>query len=162
MGRGRTTTGMIVASLIATIRQNDMSVEGADDLMEQEGDEDDVHASEATQYLMGKSISSTSGSRNLGEYKTILQLVTVLSHGKRAFSSPYTMVHVLTSKQKPSDLQIKRSIRWKESRTCGKPFTSTYFSAYTRVPAERSTASNSRQRLSRKVQPNTRPFPNRV
>jgi hypothetical protein len=47
---------MIVASLIATIRQNDMSVESAEDLMEQEGDEDDVHASEATQYLMGKSI----------------------------------------------------------------------------------------------------------
>jgi len=52
MGRGRTTTGMIVASLIATIRQNDMSVENVDDLMEEE--EEDVHASEATQYLMGE------------------------------------------------------------------------------------------------------------
>jgi len=51
MGRGRTTTGMIVASLIATIRQNDMSVESVDDLMDQE--DEDVHASEATQYLMG-------------------------------------------------------------------------------------------------------------
>jgi len=53
MGRGRTTTGMIVASLIATIRQNDMSVEFADDLAEEE--DQDVHASEATQYLMGES-----------------------------------------------------------------------------------------------------------
>jgi hypothetical protein len=52
MGRGRTTTGMIVASLIATIRQNDMSVESADDMMEQE--DEDGHASEATQYLMGE------------------------------------------------------------------------------------------------------------
>lgn len=43
---------MIVASLIATIRQNDMTVESADDLMEQE--DEDVHASEATQYLMGE------------------------------------------------------------------------------------------------------------
>jgi hypothetical protein len=51
MGRGRTTTGMIVASLIATIRQNDMSVEYADDLAEEE--DEDGHASEATQYLMG-------------------------------------------------------------------------------------------------------------
>jgi len=52
MGRGRTTTGMIVASLIATIRQNDMSVDNVDDLMEEE--DEDVHASEATQYLMGE------------------------------------------------------------------------------------------------------------
>jgi hypothetical protein len=31
-----------------------------------------------------------------GEYKTILQLVTVLSHGKRASFFPLIVVHVLT------------------------------------------------------------------
>jgi hypothetical protein len=42
---------MIVASLIATIRQNDMTVE-REDLVDQE--DEDGHATEATQYLMGE------------------------------------------------------------------------------------------------------------
>lgn len=68
MGRGRTTTGMIAASLIATIATGDMAVEGMYE-DEDEADLDDIE--DANQYLNG-------------EYKTILQLVTVLSHGKQA------------------------------------------------------------------------------
>jgi len=45
---------MIVASLIATIRQNDMTVESGEDLLVDQEDQDG-HASEATQYLMGES-----------------------------------------------------------------------------------------------------------
>ena len=79
---------MIVASLIATIRQNDMSVESAEDMLDQEEFEDG-HASEANQYLMGKSASFGDCLHVQGEYKTILQLVTVLSHGKRM--SPFSL-----------------------------------------------------------------------
>jgi hypothetical protein len=50
---------MIVASLIATIRQNDMSVESAEDMLDQEEFED-VHANEANQYLMGEFTSGGS------------------------------------------------------------------------------------------------------
>jgi hypothetical protein len=70
MGRGRTTTGMIVASLIATIRMDDKSAESTEDLLEEPFESNDGHGTDAEQYLAG-------------EYKTILQLVTVLSHGKR-------------------------------------------------------------------------------
>lgn len=70
MGRGRTTTGMIAASLIATIARDDTS----DEVYESDGetvyeDGEEVDLDEAAQYLNG-------------EYKTILQLVTVLRHGK--------------------------------------------------------------------------------
>lgn len=78
---------MIVASLIATIRQNDMSVESAEDMLDQEEFENG-HASEANQYLMGKLASFGNCLHCQGEYKTILQLVTVLSHGKR--TSPFS------------------------------------------------------------------------
>lgn len=55
MGRGRTTTGMIAASLIATITKNDLAGRIGDD------DEDDVELdmgmpAEAEQYLNGQSI----------------------------------------------------------------------------------------------------------
>ncbi|RSH87875.1 uncharacterized protein EHS24_000393 [Apiotrichum porosum] len=70
MGRGRTTTGMSVASLIATIVKGDMTKEGIAD-EEDDGIEDDGDVQDSSQFLNG-------------EYKTILQLVTVLSHGKQA------------------------------------------------------------------------------
>ncbi|WVQ75186.1 hypothetical protein IAR50_004796 [Cryptococcus sp. DSM 104548] len=70
MGRGRTTTGMAVASLIATIAVDEAPFDHGlhtDDEEEEEGEA----VPEATQYQNG-------------EYKTILQLVTVMSHGKAA------------------------------------------------------------------------------
>ncbi|OXH32476.1 hypothetical protein J008_03246 [Cryptococcus neoformans] len=69
MGRGRTTTGMTVASLIATIASNDSPFDGG--FLSDEEEEEEEAVAEATQYLNG-------------EYKTILQLVTVMSHGKEA------------------------------------------------------------------------------
>ncbi|CAK9780633.1 hypothetical protein CC85DRAFT_329266 [Cutaneotrichosporon oleaginosum] len=71
MGRGRTTTGMIAASLIATIAREDTSDEVYQSDEETEDEDDDVDLDEAAQYLNG-------------EYKTILQLVTVLRNGKEA------------------------------------------------------------------------------
>nr|XP_031859044.1 uncharacterized protein CI109_005550 [Kwoniella shandongensis]KAA5526116.1 hypothetical protein CI109_005550 [Kwoniella shandongensis] len=71
MGRGRTTTGMTVASLIATIATDDHAFEVFSSASEEEDDEDLDQVPEATQYLNG-------------EYKIILQLVTVMSHGKEA------------------------------------------------------------------------------
>ena len=52
MGRGRTTTGMVAASLIATIATEDMTLESVDE-------DDEVHESgemaEMNQYLNGES-----------------------------------------------------------------------------------------------------------
>ena len=76
MGRGRTTTGMVAASLISTVLQ-------------WAGEE---------HYLADEAIASASSAEHFdsldgpseeeaylqGEYKTILQLVGVLSHGKFA------------------------------------------------------------------------------
>ncbi|KAG6332100.1 hypothetical protein ID866_6987 [Astraeus odoratus] len=72
MGRGRTTTGMITASLISTI----MNWSGED-----EGDT--IEEAEVTSY---DSIDGPSEEEAYlqGEYKTILQLVGVLSYGKLA------------------------------------------------------------------------------
>ncbi|ODO07006.1 hypothetical protein I350_04372 [Cryptococcus amylolentus CBS 6273] len=73
MGRGRTTTGMAVASLIATIAVDEAPFDHGlhtDDEEEVEEEEDEA-VPEATQYQNG-------------EYKTILQLVTVMSRGKEA------------------------------------------------------------------------------
>ncbi|BEI83204.1 hypothetical protein CcaverHIS002_0310720 [Cutaneotrichosporon cavernicola] len=72
MGRGRTTTGMIAASLIATIAREETSAEVYEsdgESEDRESEDDEVDLDEAAQYLNG-------------EYKTILQLVTVLRHGK--------------------------------------------------------------------------------
>ncbi|KAL0953290.1 hypothetical protein HGRIS_004539 [Hohenbuehelia grisea] len=73
MGRGRTTTGMITACLIATTIGWDthgvVEAEGQDDADEMYDSMDGPSEEEA--YLQG-------------EYKTILQLVGVLSHGKIA------------------------------------------------------------------------------
>lgn len=56
MGRGRTTTGMIAASLIATIAEEDMSDPA---LFEEEGDDDvDLDMPEEAQYLNGEWPSS--------------------------------------------------------------------------------------------------------
>ncbi len=70
MGRGRTTTGMVAACLIATVAQDGESAIDDIEAEDEDGDMEDSLATEAGQYLAG-------------EYKTILQLVTVLSHGKR-------------------------------------------------------------------------------
>lgn len=87
MGRGRTTTGMIVASLIATIQLDDMDTYRIDDLMADDYVDGD-YSTDASQYLNGESPLTLAGSSAdlIGEYKTILQLVTVLSHGKRTSS----------------------------------------------------------------------------
>ncbi|WVR08265.1 hypothetical protein IAU60_005312 [Kwoniella sp. DSM 27419] len=69
MGRGRTTTGMTVAALIATIESEDEGIDPA--VSDDDMDESEEGMPEATQFLNG-------------EYKTILQLVTVMSHGKEA------------------------------------------------------------------------------
>ncbi|KAF7374402.1 hypothetical protein MSAN_00324300 [Mycena sanguinolenta] len=80
MGRGRTTTGMVAACLIATT----MNWDGKEPRYEQE-DVTDAYdpmdgPSEEEAYLQGMLIQK----HILGEYKTILQLVGVLSHGKLA------------------------------------------------------------------------------
>ncbi len=92
MGRGRTTTGMCVASLIATVQSGQV-----DELLREEeeeedeagGDEGGALALDETQYLNGELsdpclpvFCMIQELTMAGEYKTILQLVTVLSHGK--------------------------------------------------------------------------------
>jgi hypothetical protein len=92
MGRGRTTTGMVTACLIATV----MNLESDGWTPETEpdgivGDYDAIDGpSEEEAYLQGDS-SIKLGARvaeltifQLGEYKIILQLVGILSHGKTA------------------------------------------------------------------------------
>lgn len=54
MGRGRTTTGMIAASLIATIARDGTSDEVYETDEETEGEDDDVDLDEAAQYLNGE------------------------------------------------------------------------------------------------------------
>ncbi|KAI0685965.1 inositol hexakisphosphate-domain-containing protein [Cytidiella melzeri] len=74
MGRGRTTTGMVTACLIATTATWDKSINDIPSPEENEGIDlyDSMDGpSEEEAYLQG-------------EYKTILQLVGVLSHGKLA------------------------------------------------------------------------------
>ncbi|EPT01640.1 hypothetical protein FOMPIDRAFT_1119753 [Fomitopsis schrenkii] len=77
MGRGRTTTGMVTACLISTTTQWVHDLESS--MLEARADDDESDdrydsldgPSEEEAYLQG-------------EYKTILQLVSVLSHGKMA------------------------------------------------------------------------------
>lgn len=81
---------MIVASLIATIQLDDID-HRVDELLEDDYVEDD-HSTDASQYLNGTSAIVLAPTLTvvltvLGEYKTILQLVTVLSHGKRMSQS---------------------------------------------------------------------------
>lgn len=72
MGRGRTTTGMVTACLISTITnwKEDIGPQGYEDVVPDDYDPIDG-PSEEQAYLQG-------------EYKTILQLVSVLSHGRTA------------------------------------------------------------------------------
>jgi len=90
MGRGRTTTGMVSACLIATSmnlnRDECMSGIEPDGIVE---DYDTVDGpSEEEAYLQGllpiKPDPPCVLTSSLGEYKIILQLVGVLSHGKTA------------------------------------------------------------------------------
>ncbi|OJA21653.1 hypothetical protein AZE42_09324 [Rhizopogon vesiculosus] len=73
MGRGRTTTGMITACLISTT-------------MNWQGEENDFEGQEDPSSIEYDSIDGPSEEQAYlqGEYKTILQLVGVLSHGKVA------------------------------------------------------------------------------
>ncbi|WVN86977.1 uncharacterized protein L203_102152 [Cryptococcus depauperatus CBS 7841] len=77
MGRGRTTTGMTLASLVATITLDESPIDAENQTDSNEDDNDDDEAednevmNEAAQYMNG-------------EYKSILQLVTVMSRGKEA------------------------------------------------------------------------------
>lgn len=54
MGRGRTTTGMIAASLIATIAREDTSDEVYESESDAESDDGDLDLDEAAQYLNGE------------------------------------------------------------------------------------------------------------
>lgn len=54
MGRGRTTTGMTVASLIATIASNDSPFDGGFLTDEEEEEEEEEAVAEANQYLNGE------------------------------------------------------------------------------------------------------------
>ncbi|KAG2100890.1 inositol hexakisphosphate-domain-containing protein [Suillus cothurnatus] len=73
MGRGRTTTGMVTACLISTT-------------MNWQGEEDYIDGQEDPESVEYDSIDGPSEEQayRQGEYKTILQLVGVLSHGKIA------------------------------------------------------------------------------
>jgi protein-tyrosine phosphatase len=73
MGRGRTTTGMVTACLISTT-------------MNWQGEEDYIDRQEDPESVEYDSIDGPSEEQayRQGEYKTILQLVGVLSHGKIA------------------------------------------------------------------------------
>lgn len=96
MGRGRTTTGMVTACLISTTTQwvhdleSSMLEVRADDDDEIDGRYDSIDGpSEEEAYLQGKSYLGVCRLLSVmcglaGEYKTILQLVSVLSHGKMA------------------------------------------------------------------------------
>ncbi|KAG8953141.1 hypothetical protein FRC04_003089 [Tulasnella sp. 424] len=79
MGRGRTTTGMVAASLIATVSAYDMTKDAGSESPEE---------NESPGNLPGFLFEGQEGSEEeaylQGEYKTILQLVGVLSHGKVA------------------------------------------------------------------------------
>ncbi|KAL1739364.1 inositol hexakisphosphate-domain-containing protein [Schizophyllum fasciatum] len=74
MGRGRTTSGMITACLISTVRH---WAPGAEDALVRE----ELDAAPAYDPIDGPSEEEA---YLQGEYKTILQLVGVLSHGKAA------------------------------------------------------------------------------
>lgn len=88
MGRGRTTTGMITACLIATTLQWDG--DESEIAEEEERAFDTIDGpSEEDAYLRGNIwrclfVHVANGVGKLGEFKTILQLVGVLSHGKVA------------------------------------------------------------------------------
>lgn len=80
MGRGRTTTGMVVGCLVSAIYHksgdpmqalNDLAKSRDDHKVEEEEDDDDDDDDSSNPYLNG-------------EYRTILELVGVLKHGKRA------------------------------------------------------------------------------
>ena len=64
MGRGRTTTGMIAASLIATITKEDMMLESEVNAEEEEVPDQGI-AAEASQYLDGQSPVSGIRSKHL-------------------------------------------------------------------------------------------------
>ena len=56
-----------------------------------------------------------------GEYKTILQLVTVLSHGKGG-----VQLHLIRlTEQRRRESPTRSSITWKAFKICVKPSTST-------------------------------------
>ncbi|KAF8121766.1 inositol hexakisphosphate-domain-containing protein [Boletus edulis] len=88
MGRGRTTTGMVTACLISTIMNwvGDENVHVAEDMSTLNYDSMDG-PSEEEAYLQGITLVFAVDimvNTSAGEYKTILQLVGVLSHGKIA------------------------------------------------------------------------------
>ncbi|THH21421.1 hypothetical protein EW146_g157 [Bondarzewia mesenterica] len=93
MGRGRTTTGMITACLIATTmtwKEHNSMAEVVCETITEEYDSIDG-PSEEEAYLQGdlsfnfaKNMMTAKAVWMTGEYKTILQLVGVLAHGKLA------------------------------------------------------------------------------
>ncbi|KAJ4477327.1 inositol hexakisphosphate-domain-containing protein [Lentinula aciculospora] len=81
MGRGRTTTGMVSACLISTTLQWDPESSSENDLMALARDEFEENQEDFFDSMDGPSEEEA---YRQGEYKTILQLVGVLSHGKVA------------------------------------------------------------------------------
>jgi hypothetical protein len=93
MGRGRTTTGMISACLVSSTSSWNSNVDpaAADDEISDVTVYDTMDGpSEEEVYLAGKlhnsrvAVIMLNALCSTGEYKTILQLVGVLSHGKIA------------------------------------------------------------------------------
>ncbi|KAG8928388.1 hypothetical protein FRC01_006011 [Tulasnella sp. 417] len=79
MGRGRTTTGMVAASLIATVSAYDLTKGTGSESPEEIGTPGNLSG-----FLFEGHEGSEEEAYLQGEYKTILQLVGVLSHGKVA------------------------------------------------------------------------------
>lgn len=87
---------MIAASLIASIEAGQTGEVDGDEGENAEVEESSEMRVEEAQYLNGKGsnwfLKGYIGSRHSslpGEYKAILQLVTVLSHGKREWTSAF-------------------------------------------------------------------------
>ena len=94
MGRGRTTTGMITACLISSTNTQDWGAYEQENSTTRYEPATEIYdtidgPSEEEAYLQGMGFLeenhlSLNGDLTSGEYKTILQLVGVLSHGKIA------------------------------------------------------------------------------
>ncbi|KAG1474862.1 hypothetical protein G6F56_000086 [Rhizopus delemar] len=82
MGRGRTTTGMVVASLLSMILSNDAVSDMSDSFIADNSNNNNMF-SVSSEEENDESHEERERYQN-GEYRVILQLVSVLSYGKRA------------------------------------------------------------------------------
>lgn len=86
MGRGRTTTGMVIASLVSTVHSHrDELLHGEMSASAVAGGNDDSSAADTSRYQAKDLLDNREDELLLqGEYRIILRLVGVLSHGKLA------------------------------------------------------------------------------